>query len=80
MSGNSVNSVTFRSGFRRLAMVAAAVPAPPPPMTIRRSVMGPPWLGTRCAGGWANVFETQQKRLGLAHQLGELVGGTSAAR
>src|SRR6516165_5068857 len=37
MSGNSVNTVTCRSGLTRLAIVAAAVPAPPPPMTISRS-------------------------------------------
>src|SRR4051794_26931848 len=42
MSGNSVNSVTRRSGLTRLAIVAAAVPAPPPPITIRRSLIGPP--------------------------------------
>ena len=39
MSSNSVKTVTCRSGFVRLAIVAAAVPAPPPPMTIRRSLM-----------------------------------------
>src|SRR5436190_13478786 len=42
MSSNSVNRETRKLGFSRLAIVAAAVPAPPPPMTSTRSVMGPP--------------------------------------
>src|SRR4051794_31321252 len=40
MSSNSVKSETFRSGFTRFAVVAAEIPAPPPPITMSRSVIG----------------------------------------
>ena len=66
MSGNSVNSVTLRSGFSRLAIVAAAVPAPPPPMTISRSLMCPPWIGIRFRVATPQVFDTQHSRRALA--------------
>ena len=63
MSSNSVKSVTCMSGFVRLAIVAAAVPAPPPPMTIRRSLMWtPPWIDIRYSVSPASVFDTQQTR------------------
>ena len=39
MSSNSVNSETLRSGFTRFAVVAAEIPAPPPPITMSRSVI-----------------------------------------
>src|SRR3954454_15067400 len=45
MSSNSVKSETFRSGFTRFAVVAAEIPAPPPPITMSRSVMRRPPQG-----------------------------------
>src|SRR5215218_1535873 len=42
MSSNSVKTETRRSGLTRLAVVDAAVPAPPPPITIRRSLISAP--------------------------------------
>src|SRR3954451_11393167 len=52
MSSNSVKTDTCRLGSSRLAIVAAAVPAPPPPMTITRSLMlpPPPMLSLRAIG------------------------------
>src|SRR3989442_7174069 len=69
MSSNSVNSETRRLGFRRLAIVAAAVPAPPPPMTSTRSVMGPPVAS--CSGPHRLRKAPRARRALALEQLGD---------
>ena len=61
MSGNSVNSVTLRSGFRRLAMVAARGPGPAAADHDQTLGHGSS-VRYSMSGGAANVFETQHSR------------------
>src|SRR5215212_5284767 len=62
MSSNSVKTETRRSGLTRLAVVDEAVPAPPPPITLRRSLIPvPPSLVLR-----AQPFSTLHTRVSRA--------------